>query len=404
MLADYHPLLYIPPQSVGKNGGKMLTAQQTKHLAKIGRHHDGRGLYLNITATGSRSWVQRITVDGRRRDIGLGPFPAVTLAQARRKAEANRAAVADGRDPLAEKRRAATPTFREAAHAVHEANLPRWRSAKHAASWMQTLERHAMPTLGAMRLDRIRRADVLAVLTPIWTTRPETARRVRQRIRTVLKWAQAYEYVENNAAGEAIDGALPPQPKVKAHLRALHYLEVPVALTVVDATRASQASRLCLRFAVLTAARPGEALGALWSEINLDGREWRIPGVRMKAGAEHRVPLSDAALEVLDAAKVLYDGSDYVFPSPVKPGRPLSNMTLTKVLRDCGLAERATVHGFRSSFRTWALEQTDAPWAVAEAALAHTVGDSTQQAYVRGDLFDRRRELMTAWAGFLDDC
>ena len=188
----------------------------------------------------------------------MGPFPAVTLAQARRKAEANRAAVADGRDPLAEKRRAATPTFREAAHAVHEANLPRWRSAKHAASWMQTLERHAMPTLGAMRLDRIRRADVLAVLTPIWTTRPETARRVRQRIRTVLKWAQAYEYVENNAAGEAIDGALPPQPKVKAHLRALHYLEVPVALTVVDATRASQASKLCLRFAVLTAARPGE--------------------------------------------------------------------------------------------------------------------------------------------------
>ena len=379
----------------------MLTAQQTKHLAKIGRHHDGRGLYLNITATGSRSWVQRITVDGRRRDIGLGPFPAVTLAKARRKAEANRAAVADGRDPLAEKRRAATPTFREAAHAVHEANLPRWRSAQHATSWMQTLERHAMPTLGAMRLDRIRRADVLAVLTPIWTTRPETARRVRQRIRTVLKWAQAHEYVEHNAAGDSIDGALPPQPKVKAHLRALHYLEVRDALAVVDAAQASLASKLCMRFVVLTAARPGEALGAVWSEIDLDGREWRIPGSRMKAGAEHRVPLSDAALKAVDEAKILFDGSGYVFPSPVKPGQPLSNMTLTKVLRDCGLAERATVHGFRSSFRTWALEQTDTPWAVAEAALAHTLGNSTQQAYVRGDLFDRRRDLMAAWAKFL---
>ena len=379
----------------------MLTAQQAKHVDKPGRHHDSRGLYLNIARGGSRSWVQRITVDGRRRDIGLGPFPTVSLAQARRKAEANRAAVADGRDPLAERRRGAMPTFAEAAKAVHEANLPRWRNAKHAASWMQTLERHAMPTLGAMRVDRIRRADVLAVLTPIWTTRPETARRVRQRIRTVLKWAQAHEHVEHNAAGEAIDGALPPQPKVKAHLRALHYLDVPGALTVVDATRAARASKLCLRFVVLTAARPGEALSARWSDTDLDGREWRIPGSRMKGGAEHRVPLSGATLDVLDSAKTLFDGSDYVFPSPLKPGNPLSNMTLTKVLRDSGLARRATVHGFRSSFRTWALEQTDAPWAVAEACLAHRLGNAVEQAYVRSDLIDQRRKLMQRWADFV---
>ena len=379
----------------------MLSAQQVKHL-KSGRHHDGRGLFLNVTPGGSRSWVQRITVDGRRREIGLGSFLDVSLAHARRKADANRIAVADGRDPLAEKRRGDVPTFREAAKKVHEANLPRWRNAKHAASWMQTLERHAMPALGSMKVDRIRRSDVLDVLDQIWTTRPETARRVRQRIRTVLKWAQAHEHVEHNAAGEAIDGALPPQPKVKAHLRALHYMDVPDALAVVDATRAAQASKLCLRFAVLTAARPGEALGARWSDIDLDGREWRIPGSRMKGGVEHRVPLSDAALDVLDAAKALHDGSDYVFPSPLKPGQPLSNMTLTKVLRDCGLAEQGTVHGFRSSFRTWALEQTNAPWAVAEACLAHRLGNAVEQAYIRGDLFDQRREMIQRWADFLN--
>ena len=381
----------------------MLTAQKVKHLDKPGRHHDGRGLYLNVTATGSRSWVQRITVDGRRRDLGLGPFPAVSLSQARRKAEANRSAVADGRDPLAEKQRAIVPTFAEAAKAVHKANLPRWRNARHAASWMQTLERHAMPTIGAMRVDRIRRADVLAVLTPIWTTRPETARRVRQRIRTVLKWAQAHEHVEYNAAGEAIDGALPPQPKVKAHLRAPHYAEVSDFLAAVDATQASLASKHCLRFAVLCAARPGEALGARWSEIDIDSREWRIPAARMKAGAEHRVPLSDAALDVLDAAKALHDGGAYVFPSPLKPGHPLSNMSLTVVLRRAGLADRATVHGLaRATFRTWALEATATPWAVAESALAHRLGDSTTMAYIRGDAFDQRRELMQTWATFLE--
>ncbi|MCY4507673.1 MAG: site-specific integrase, partial [Acidobacteria bacterium] len=240
------------------------------------------------------------------------------------------------------------------------------------------------------------------VLTPIWVAKPETARRVRQRTRTVLRWCQAHEYVEHNMAGESIDGALPPQPKVKNHFRALHYLEVPEALETVDATKAAAASKLALRFAVLTAARPGEALGCRWSEIDMDAAERRIPGDRMKAGAEHRVPLSTAALDVLDLAKGIYDGSDLVFPSPLKPGCELSNMTLTKVLRDCGLAERATVHGFRASFRTWALEQTDAPWAVAEAALSHTLGDSTTMAYIRGDAYDQRRELMQRWADFLE--
>ena len=173
------------------------------------------------------------------------------------------------------------------------------------------------------------------------------------------------------------------------------------ALGVVDRTGASASAKLCLRFAVLTAARSGEARNASWSEVDFSAREWRIPADKMKAATEHRVPLSDAALDVLDRAKDNHDGSDLVFPSPLRPGRPLSDMTFTKILRDAALAERATVHGFRASFRTWALEQTDTPWAVAEAALAHTLGDSTQQAYIRGDAYTKRRQLMNQWAQYL---
>ena len=201
-----------------------------------GRYGDGGGLYLNVSRPESKSWVQRIVVDGRRRDIGLGSYPAVSLAQARSLPAANRAAVAEGRDPLAEKRRAAVPTFREAALRVYEANLPRWRNGKHTSSWWQTLERHAMPRLGNLPLDRIDPGDVLSVLEPIWGIRQETARRVRQRIRTVLSWGLSYGFVERNVADDIIDDALPRMPKQKAHLRALPYEEVRSALATIEAT------------------------------------------------------------------------------------------------------------------------------------------------------------------------
>ena len=378
-----------------------LSATRVRALKKPGRYSDGAGLHLYISKTGRKSWVQRITIAGRRRDIGLGAFPSVTLAKARQKAYENRAMVAEGRDPLAEKHAPPMPTFRDAAHVVHEANKPRWRNPSHIAGWIQTLERHAVPKLGRMPMDEIDRRDVLEVLTPIWTTRPETARRVRQRMRTIFRWGMAHGFMETNPAGEAIDGALPPMPKVKAHFRALPYQEVASALEIVEASQASNASKLCFRFLVLTAARSGEARGATWSEINLEDRVWRIPGGRMKGGAEHRVPLSRQAIELLSEAATLREGAGLVFPSPLKKGEPLSNMSLMKVLRSVGLAERTTVHGFRSSFKTWTLEQTDTPWAVSEAALAHILGNSTEQAYARSDLFERRRALMQQWADYL---
>ena len=378
-----------------------LTAAKAKALSEPGMHNDGRGLYLRVAKGGSKGWILRIAIDGRRRDIGLGGHPTVTLAKARQLAEAHRLAVAEGRNPLAEKRRAKMPTFREAAETVHAANLPRWRNGKHTDQWINTLRTYAFPVIGNLRLDRITRRDVLAVLTPIWTTKPETARRVRQRIRATLKWAMAHEFVEHNAAGEGIDGALPAMRRVRAHFRALPYTEIPAALDTVDASPASMAAKLCLRFLILTAGRSGETRGALWSEIDLDAREWRIPENRMKAGVEHRIPLSDAAVAVLEQARPLSGGEGPIFPSPMKPGQPMSDMTLTKVLRSTGLAQYATVHGFRTCFRTWASERTSAARAVMELSLAHAVGSSVEQAYARSDLIEKRRVLMQAWADFV---
>ena len=227
------------------------------------------------------------------------------------------------------------------------------------------------------------------------------ARKLRQRIRAVLAWAQAHGHVEHNFAGEPINGALPSMPAVKSHFRALPYQEIASALDTVEASGASMAAKLCLRFLILTASRSGEARSATWAEIDEDARLWVIPGSRMKGGAEHRQPLSDAAMIVLDQARVLDDGSRLVFPSPVRRGRPLSDMALTKLLRDVALADRATVHGFRTCFRTWASEKTSADHAVMELSLAHAVGSSVERAYARSDLLAKRRRLLDQWGRFV---
>ena len=268
---------------------------------------------------------------------------------------------------------------------------------------MQALAKYAFPIIGDLRVDRITREDVLRILTPIWATRPETARKLRGRVRATLRWCQAHGYVESNVAGEGIDGALPAMPRVAAHFRALPYREVPDALKTVEASSASLAGKLCLRFLILTAARSGEARGATWDEIDHGAQEWRIPAARMKGNLEHRVPLSDAAMSVLEQARTLRDGSDVVFPSPRARGRPLSDMSLTKILRSTGLAERTVVHGFRSAFRDWTSEQTNAAHAVMELSLAHAVGSAVEQAYARSDLLAKRRSLMQRWSDFVTE-
>ena len=375
-----------------------LTVGFVRAVKEPGRYVDGDTLLLKVTPGGSKSWIQRVTIDGKRRDIGLGPFPVIGLAEARERAFANRVAVAHGGNPLADKQRVKVPTFREAVEETIKAMRGRWRKGGPTESiWRRTLEKHAFPAFSDKRVNQITREDVLRVVTPIWTTKPEVAKRTRQFTRAVLAWAQAHGFVENNVAGEALKGALPAATALRQHHRALPYQDVPQALKAVDASSASEAVKSCFRLTVLTAARSGEARAARWSEVDLEARTWVIPAERAKTRTEHRVPLSDAATAVLERARALDDGSGLIFPSPARQGRPLSDMALVKLCRDCEID--AVPHGFRSSFRDWCAE-TGKPREIAEAALAHTVA-GVEGAYFRSDLYERRRRLMDAWAGYV---
>ena len=374
-----------------------LTHKGIAALTRPGKYADGGGLFLRVTASGSRQWIQRITIGGRERALGLGGWPLVSIKAARDLAVDNRRAVAAGRDPLAEKREAAAPTVREAAQRTLAANRARWRNAKTAKNWNMQLEKHAFPKIGDRPVTEIGRADVLAVLVPIWNERPAAARKVRTYLRAIFSWAQAYGLIELNPAGDAVDGALPKLPSVRAHYRALPFEQVPAALAAVDAGRATRVVKGAMRFLALTACRAGEVRGALWSEIDLDARLWTIPAARMKSNREHRVPLSDAALQVLDTAREWADKSGLIFPS--RNGKPLSDMALLQALKRAGVD--AVPHGFRSSFRVWAAEKTSADWAAMELCLAHAVGSSVERSYARSDLLEKRRRLMDSWAAFV---
>ena len=378
---------------------KCLTATAAKHIKDPGFYRVDVSLYLRVSPTGGKSWIQRLVINDQRQDIGLGGYPVISLDDAKAEALANRQRLREGIDPLTEKNKARTPTFREAAEKTFQANKTRWRSEKTAANWTRGMVRYAFPVIGNIRVDQVGREQVLRILNGIWKDKPEAARKLRQRIRTVFSWCHAHGFIEHNPAGKMIDGGLQRMPAVKSNFRSLPYREVAEALETVEATDASLAVKLCFRFLVLTAARSGEARGATWAEIDLSEKEWRIPANRMKAHKEHRVPLSDAALAVLDQAMVLRDDSDLVFPSPQKPGAQLSDMTLTKILRTTGLADKATIHGFRSSFRDWGAD-TGKPREVCELALAHRI-PGVEGAYFRSDLYTRRKLFMTQWADFV---
>ena len=302
---------------------------------------------------------------------------------------------------MKEKRRQQAPTFREAARRTFEAYRPTWRSGKHTKNWLGSLEKHVFPLIGDRPVNEIDTTDVVEVLEPIWAKIPETARRVRQRMSMTFEWCYSKGYIELNPADKRIKGALPTMPAVKEHFRALPYQEVPSAITTIWNSNASNSAKLCLVFLILTAVRSIEAREASWSEIDEDSWTWRIPASRMKAKANHNVPLSRQAKELLKQAKFLRDESNLIFPSPLRPGKALSDMTLTKILRTTGLADRSTVHGFRSSFRDFSSECTDAPFEIKEMSLAHQVGDAVTRAYARSDLLKRRHELMQQWADYV---
>ena len=363
------------------------------------RRGDGNGLYLAVQPTGSRNWVQRIMIRGRRRDLGLGGFPLVSLREAREQAFTNRKVARTGGDPVAEKRRAdGILTFAEAAERVWKDKNPGWRHPRHAQDWMSSLRRHVLPDLGRMPVSsEISSAEVLDTLRRIWHERPETARRVRQRISAVMDWAIAMQFRSDNPC-DRLGPVLGPQQDLVQHMRALPHAEVAGAIRSMWGSGATEAVKLAFEFLVLTAARSGEVRGARWSEINRTARVWTIPATRMKAKREHRVPLSGRAVEILKAARKLSDGhSRLVFPS--RGGKPISITRLPRMLQNLNIA--AVPHGFRSSFRDWSAEETNHPREVVEAALAHAVANQTEAAYARSDLFERRRRLMDEWAEYL---
>ncbi|RJE83232.1 DUF4102 domain-containing protein [Paracoccus onubensis] len=365
-------------------------------VTEPGKYFDGHGLYLRVDKPGGKFWVQRIVINGKRCELGLGSLDFVSLADARIAAYENRKLARAGGDPLAERREAkAVLTFEEAAREVHRIHLPTWKNPKHGDQFLNTLATYAFPTMGSTKVPDVTSGDILAVLQPIWLTKAETARRVKQRIGTVMKWCIAKGWRRDNPV-DSVDKGLPKQTAKTTHRKSLPYDQVAGCLDTVAATSAGLSTKLCFELLVLTCVRSVEVREARWSEIDMTAKVWEIPADRMKMDRPHRIPLSARAMAVLERAGGLDD--DLVFPG-TKKGKPLSDATLLKLIRENGFD--VDIHGFRTSFRTWAQEKTNFPREVAEAVLAHLSGDETERAYARSDLFEKRRKMMDAWARYL---
>lgn len=397
-----------------------LSAVRVATLKEKGLYPDGGGLYLQVNSATSKSWIYRYKVAGRARDMGLGPLSSITLARARELAAECRRLRAEGRDPIAARsnerakeklEQARAMTFDQARDAYIDAHNHSWKNAKHRQQWKNTLETYATPVVGTMAVQDIDTAMVLKVVEPIWAVKTETASRVRGRIESVLDWAKArgLRTGENPARWRGhLSNLLPKRSKVRRvrHHRALPYQRMS---EFMGDLRARQRVRdnsggglaaFALELVILTVVRTTEGLQFKHSEADLQAKVWTIPGERMKSGREHRVPLCDRVVAIVKAMAEIRT-IEFVFPG-MKPKRPLSNMAMTMLLRDMGYGSIATVHGFRSTFKDWASESTSFANEVSEAALAHVIGDKTEAAYRRGDMFKKRRRLMEAWASFCE--
>lgn len=375
-----------------------LTVAKIKTLREPGRYGDGDGLMLLVSASGAQSWVLRVRIEGKRRDIGLGSTKVMTLAEARAKAIELRREIAQGLDPITEKKRAkvVVPTFKAAALQVHEEQKATWKNGKHQNQWINTLETYAFPFFGDRLVNAIEGPDIRKALLPIWLSKPETARRVRQRVGAVLDWSYVNGFRASEAPTRSLARGLPRQPKDDGHFAAMSYANVPAFIARLR-ERVS-VGRVALEALILTAARSGEIRGATWSEVDLENGLWSIGADRMKMGKAHTVPLAPQAIDAFERAKGFSAPcTDLVFPG-MRLKRPMSDMTLLKIVRDADVG--VTVHGFRSAFRDWVAEETNVPGEVAEAALAHANLNKVEAAYKRTDFLEKRRQLMRDWADF----
>jgi len=374
-----------------------LTAKFVEHVTEAGKYYDQYGLFLHVRPSGAKKWLQRYTFQGRRREIGLGSAKIVSVATARKNAHQNLVLVSEGIDPIEDKKQESViPKFEVAARKVHEENRPTWRNAKHAAQFITTLETYAFPVIGSLSVTEINSSHILRILSPIWVTKAETAKRVRQRLSTVFKYCVAQQWRTDDPANIAIVEALPNLKKKVQHRKSISYNDVSAFIETVLNSSAGLSTKLGLEFLILTATRSGEVRNARWDEVN--GSLWTIPAERMKAGVAHRVPLPLRCMEILEEARNISKGSGYIFEG-TKPNKPLSENTFNKLMKELGLEVHA--HGFRTSFRTWTQEKTNYPREIAEAALAHSLKDKAEAAYARSDLLEKRAELMEAWAQFI---
>lgn len=390
------------PKRTGSHPNKELSALQVRNLSTPGRYPDGNGLYLVVDPSGAKRWLLRIMVQGKRRDMGLGSTLITPLAEARELAAQYRKIAREGGDPIEQRRKEkiVQPTFREAATTVFQEIRPTWKNQKHAQQWINTLQTYAFPTIGDRRVDQIQTSDILNILSPIWLVKAETARRVRQRMSTVFDWAKTAGFRTSENPVNGIERGLPKQPTKDRHHAAMPYEDVPAFVSRLRATtERGLIARLAFEFLILTATRTSEVLHCEWSEIDLSERLWTIPPTRMKAKREHRVPLTDRSIEILNEAKAFGFQSRLVFPGQ-KIEHPMSNMVFLTMMKRMNIPY--TPHGFRSSFRDWVAEETNHPGEIAEMALAHTIKNKVEAAYRRSDLLARRRNLMEDWASHIN--
>lgn len=375
-----------------------LSVKKVETVKEPGFYGDGEGLYLKVGRGGAKSWILRTVVHGRRRDLGLGSAKLTSLAEARTKAREFRKVAREGGDPDMIRKRE-TLSFADAARRVHEQLLPTWRNRKHAETWLATVENYANPKFGGRPLHTIGTADVLSVLSPIWVEKHETAKRLKQRLSTIFDWAKGAGHYPHENPVSGVRKALPTVTRRPQHMAAMDWRELPAFMRDL-ATREGVSART-LEFIILTASRSGEARGAKWNEFDLEAGKWVVPAIRMKRGLEHSVPLSSAALDVLEKVRGL--DVDFVFPSSHRGAdrraKAQSVMVFKALLKRMG-CEDLTTHGFRTTFRVWCSESAHADREVAEAALSHAVGNEVERAYARSDLFERRQALMNSWARF----
>ena len=376
---------------------KLLSQRFVDTTNEPGKYFDKNGLFLRVKKGGSKKWVFRYSFNGKRPEMGLGNAKVIKLSKAREKALQALINVNDGLDPISLKRtKIFMPTFEEVALKVYEINRPSWRNEKHSAQFISSLKTYAFPQIGEMKVNTIETSHILSILTPIWLTKSETALRVRQRLSTVLKYCKAQKWRSDDPADRDIIKVLPKQGRRSNHMKSMDYREVQSFIKEMRSSSAGITTKLALEFLILNASRSGEVRYAKWNEV--DEKTWTIPAARMKAKITHRIPLTERCLEILEEAKNISQGSDYIFYG-YKKDKPLSENTFNKLIKELGYDVHT--HGFRTSFKTWTQEKTSYSREVAEKQLAHSLSDKAEAAYARSELIEKRKELLNSWAHFL---